>query len=106
GALERALETLLYDEAEHARVAERVREFAKTMKWAVVLRPLIAFCLNPRHAPDLALGIEPASSYQVRRLTTRVKGMEASSSWRLTAPLRAASDVVRGRFGGRNRRTD
>lgn len=106
GALERALETLLYDEAEHARVAERVREFAKTMKWAVVLRPLIAFCLNPRHAPDLALGIEPASSYQVRRLTTRVQGMEASSSWRLTAPLRAASDVVRGRFGGRNRRTD
>jgi glycosyltransferase involved in cell wall biosynthesis len=105
-ALEQALESLLYDDAERARVAERVREFAKTMKWAVVLQPLIAFCLNPRRAPDLALGIEPASSYQVRRLTTRVKGMEASTSWRLTAPLRAASDVVRLLLGRSNRRAN
>ncbi|HEY0258764.1 MAG TPA: glycosyltransferase [Lacisediminihabitans sp.] len=101
-ALERALEDLLYDDAERLRIAGRVGEFSQTMKWAVVLQPLIAFCLNPRQATDRALGIEPASSFQVRRLTTRVQGMEASSSWRLTAPLRAMSDMIRAVRGRRS----
>jgi hypothetical protein len=51
--------------------------------------------VDPKPAMDLSLGIEPASSYQLRRLATRIKGMEASTSWRVTAPLRFTSDAVR-----------
>jgi glycosyltransferase involved in cell wall biosynthesis len=98
-ALEAALEELLYDEVESVRVAKRVGEFAETMKWAVVLKPLIAFCLSPRHAPDLALGIEPASNFQVRRLSTRIRGIESSTSWKITAPLRATADGIRALLG-------
>lgn len=94
-ALEIAIEELLYDEPERLRVAKRVGEFANRMKWATVLEPLIAFCLNPTAAPDRALGVEPASSYELRRLTTRIKGMERSRSWMITAPLRLATDAVR-----------
>jgi glycosyltransferase involved in cell wall biosynthesis len=94
-ALEKALESLLYDDAERAETATRVGEFAQTMKWATVLKPLIEFCRAPRRATDLARGIQPASSYEVRRLQTRVEGMEASSSWRITAPFRAVSTALR-----------
>ena len=100
-ALEIALEELLYDEDERVRVATRVGEFAETMKWAVVLKPLIAFCLAPRQAADLALGIEPASDFQARRLSTRIRGMESSTSWKITAPMRMASDAIRSILGRR-----
>jgi glycosyltransferase involved in cell wall biosynthesis len=94
-ALEHALEDLLYDESERLRVAKTVGDFSRAMTWANVLKPLIAFCVDPKPAMDLSLGIEPASSYQLRRLATRIKGMEASTSWRVTAPLRFTSDAVR-----------
>ncbi|WP_349904886.1 glycosyltransferase family 4 protein [Parafrigoribacterium humi] len=102
-ALVQAIDEVLYDDAENARVSARVTEFAATMTWAIALQPLIQFCMNPHQAQDRSLGIEPASSYQVRRLTTRVAGLEASLSWRITAPLRATTDGVRKLLGLRRK---
>jgi len=94
-ALEQALEALLYDEDLRSSVARRVGQFAHSMRWSVTLRPLIDFCVNPHRAADFVAGIEPASSYELRRLTTRVKGLESSTSWRVTAPLRAVGVLAR-----------
>jgi glycosyltransferase involved in cell wall biosynthesis len=93
--LEQALESLLWDDVERARVSARVGEFGLTVRWANVLKPLIEFCLDPHRAGDLEQGVEPSSSFDVQRLTARVAGLESSMSWRVTAPLRATTDFLR-----------
>ncbi|MBC7592035.1 MAG: glycosyltransferase [Salinibacterium sp.] len=94
-ALEEALDGLLYDDEERLRLAARVKEFAATMTWSIVLAPLIAFCVSPRPAPDRKLEAILVASDEVRGLAIRVEGMESSTSWRVTAPLRRASDLAR-----------
>jgi glycosyltransferase involved in cell wall biosynthesis len=102
-ALEAALEELLYDDVQRAEIARRVGEFSRTMTWAKVLRPLIDFCLAPQRARDLVAGLEPSSSFEVQGLRARVEGLESSLSWRVTAPLRATTDLLR-RMSGRGGR--
>ncbi len=91
GALRTALEELLYDEARAATVRQNVQGYAQRMRWSTVLAPLIAFCLNPRHAPDIAAGVVSPRQQQRHDLAVRIAGLEASSSWRITRPIRWVS---------------
>jgi GT2 family glycosyltransferase/glycosyltransferase involved in cell wall biosynthesis len=52
-ALERALETYLYDDGAVARARANVQEFAHQYTWSTVLSPLVEFCRLPRRAADL-----------------------------------------------------
>jgi len=63
-ALEAALWRLLDDWEMAERCRARVAEVRQRFRWSVVLEPLVAFCRDPRPAPDLALvhsGGAPAS---------------------------------------------
>lgn len=95
-ALELALESLLFDDEEHSATVLRVVEFAKTMTWDRVLEPLVRFCLVGERAPDLALGIPLVGTQTEIALRTRIAGLEASFSWRVTAGLRAISSAAKG----------
>jgi GT2 family glycosyltransferase len=70
-ALERALETYLYDDQAVATAKANVREFAIQYQWSTVLRPLVDFCRLPRRAADLSYELgEPvgaASPFERRR---------------------------------------
>jgi hypothetical protein len=52
-ALEEALLRLLSDKEMAATCRARVAEVRKSFRWSVVLEPLVAFCRQPRRAPDL-----------------------------------------------------
>jgi hypothetical protein len=52
-ALEEALLRLLSDPEMAAACRARVAEARKAFRWSVVLEPLVAFCREPRRAPDL-----------------------------------------------------
>ena len=52
------------------------------------------------HALGRARSELASGSHQVRHLTQRLAAMEASGSWRLTAPLRAVLGAARGETGG------
>ncbi|WP_291810534.1 glycosyltransferase [Cellulomonas sp.] len=54
-ALERALETYLYDDEAIAQARSNVRVFAQDYRWSRVLAPLVEFCRFPRRAADLQL---------------------------------------------------
>ncbi|TQL48649.1 glycosyl transferase family 1 [Homoserinimonas aerilata] len=94
-ALERALEEVLFDEAGHAATRARVAEFAESMRWPIVLKPLVDFCLTGERAPDLIENVELTGMVKLRELRTRVEGLESSFSWRVTKPIRSLSDVVK-----------
>jgi glycosyltransferase involved in cell wall biosynthesis len=91
GALAAAIEELVYDDAAHAEATARVREFASTMVWSEVLKPLVEFCVAPRQAPDRIQGVVSERTRIVADLNRRVAGLENSASWRVTAPLRAVT---------------
>ncbi len=59
-ALERALETYLYDAAEVAATRERVIAYARSATWSTSLQPLVEFCRMPRRAADLVYDIGEA----------------------------------------------
>lgn len=94
-ALEEALEVLLYDEDRHATTAQRVHEFGRSMTWSKALAPLAAFCEAPHVAPDRDSPMELPQAKHIRQLELRVQGLEASTSWRVTRPLRWAIDKIR-----------
>ena len=94
-ALELALEQMLFEDEEHAATVERVRAFAATMTWDRVLAPLVAFCLNGRRAADLSRHLVLAGVERETALRVRVDGLERSFSWRITAPIRKVTGLLR-----------
>jgi hypothetical protein len=52
-ALARAVDELLSDDAARANAAAAVRKVAPEFAWSRTLAPLVAFCDEPRRAPDL-----------------------------------------------------
>ena len=106
-ALETALEEMLYDEAEIARVRERVAAFAVAYRWSAVLAPLVDFCRNPRRAADLAhtSGIVPPRRKKAarRRLDLRTDVKLARGYFRVGGVRELGRRVggrVRRVFGG------
>lgn len=96
-ALESALEALLFDEELATETAARVAVFAESIRWRLALVPLIEFCLYGERAPDLAQKLRTAALARIAGLEARIDGLEASFSWRMTAPLRAVSRRLRRR---------
>lgn len=93
-ALVDAIEGLLFDEQRLAATAVRVKTYAVDQTWSRMLDPLIAFCANPRPAADRERGVISQRNQIVADLNKRIAGMESSSSWRLTAPLRRLGATV------------
>jgi len=96
-ALEAALEDVLYADGEKARITANVRRFASTMKWSTVLAPLVAFCAAPYRAPDNVRPVMTPRNVQIHELQLRVAGLEQSTSWKITRPLRWLTTAVRSR---------
>lgn len=94
-ALEAALEDVLYKDGEKARITENVKRFAETMKWSTVLAPLVAFCSNPVRAADNARPVMTPRNVQIHELQLRVAGLEQSTSWKITRPLRWFTSLAR-----------
>ncbi len=99
-ALAAALEELLFDDEARARISANVAAFAQQMTWSRSLRPLVEFCKNPAPAPDRVQGIVSERTRITADLNKRIAGLEASSSWKLTRPLRAISERLAGRRRG------
>ena len=93
-ALDKALEGLL-DEDENEEVSRRVAEFATSMRWEQALKPLLEFCVSGGKAPDLELHLKTAEQRHIADLNLRIAGLENSLSWRVTAPVRKISTVLR-----------
>lgn len=87
-ALESALEDLLYTPGEHDRARQNVTRYAQQLKWTDMLRPLIAFCMNPHRAADNQRGVVSPRNRRAADLQFRIDGLENSTSWRLTKPIR------------------
>jgi glycosyltransferase involved in cell wall biosynthesis len=95
-ALETALADVLFDEDENARIRGNVREFAQGMHWSTTLEPLVRYAKAPYRAADRVRGVISERNQVVADLRKRVAGMESSSSWRITAPIRSASTWLGG----------
>jgi glycosyltransferase involved in cell wall biosynthesis len=87
-----ALEETLYDDDLRRQLQDNVKAFAASYHWSTALKPLIDFCLDPRQAPDRAV-VSPRNEY-VRSLHNRIDGLEQSTSWKMTKPLRWLTDRV------------
>jgi glycosyltransferase involved in cell wall biosynthesis len=87
-ALEEALDDLLYSEGERTRAKTNVVRYARDLKWADMLQPLVEFCLNPHRAADNVRGLLSPRNQRVADLEFRIMSLERSTSWRLTRPLR------------------
>lgn len=87
-ALELALESALYDDDLHASFVENVRGFAQDMTWSNALKPLLEFVQNPRRASDDPVRLVTPLRKRMTDLEIRVAGLESSTSWRVTQPLR------------------
>ncbi|AEG45120.1 glycosyltransferase [Isoptericola variabilis] len=73
-ALERALETYLFDEEAVAAARSNVDEFSHTLRWNRVLEPLVQFCRFPRRAADLAYELdEPDTKAETYRRPRSVR---------------------------------
>ena len=99
-SLAQALETVLYSANVRSRVKNNVEAFAQTMKWSIVLRPLVAFCLDPKRAADHTRGVLSlrnnllsVRNQHLKDLRVRIDGLEKSTSWRITRPLRLLSNI-------------
>ncbi|MDY7542775.1 MULTISPECIES: glycosyltransferase family 4 protein [unclassified Cryobacterium] len=95
-ALVEALEAVLFDETALAKRRERVQALAETMTWSKTLLPLVAFCTNPRKAADREYGVISQRNQILADVRKRLAGVETSSSWRVTAPLRWAGRTIAG----------
>ncbi|MET3566358.1 glycosyltransferase involved in cell wall biosynthesis [Leifsonia sp. 563] len=93
-ALEAALGEVLFDDAERERIRENVRAFAGRMHWSTTLEPLVRYVRAPYPAADRVRGVISQRNQITADLRKRIAGMEASSSWRVTAPLRLAGEWV------------
>lgn len=99
-ALASAIETVVYDERKNKTYVQHVATFATTMTWSTTLERLVDFCLNPAPAADRTTGFKSEREQTRDSLETRIQGLESSTSWKLTAPIRAIS----GFFQARRRR--
>ncbi|MGH1547835.1 glycosyltransferase family 4 protein [Leifsonia poae] len=93
-ALAAAIEELLYDADARERIGANIAAYAQEHTWEHTLRPLVAYCADPTPAPDRVAGIVSERTRVTNDLHKRIRGLESSSSWRLTRPLRAASEWV------------
>jgi glycosyltransferase involved in cell wall biosynthesis len=73
-ALEDALMRLLYDREMAEGCRARAARVRRRFRWSVVLEPLVAFCRDPRRAPDL---VAPAGAARPTSLTAPVGQAEA-----------------------------
>ena len=87
-ALAQAIDEVLYDEDSRAARLDRVRALASSMTWSQSLAPLIAFCAHPRVAADREYAVISQRNQILADVRKRLAGVESSSSWRLTAPMR------------------
>jgi GT2 family glycosyltransferase/glycosyltransferase involved in cell wall biosynthesis len=75
GALEAAIERVLYDEAFRLEVKANIARVRETYTWPAVLEPLVNFANEPAHAPDLlasgAIALGPAKPKRERRPAKR-----------------------------------
>ena len=93
-ALAQAIEELLYDGAARERIAANIAVYAREHTWEQSLRPLVAFCSDPSPAPDRVAGIVSERTRVTNDLRKRIRGLEESTSWKLTRPMRGASEWV------------
>lgn len=111
-ALAAALEHLLYDDEEAARARRNVAAYAPELTWSNAVKPLVAFVSAPRRAADHARIAEAHARDLADRdlerraregstdedlLNLRIRQLESSASWRVTAPLRRLMGVLRRR---------
>jgi len=93
-ALTAALGDVLFDEDARVGYIARIAEFATTMRWAQVLLPLLEFVADPRHAPDDPRHLATPRTRIINDLETRIRGVESSTSWRITRPIREVKDAL------------
>jgi len=93
-ALHDALDRLLFNDDVRAATAVRVRAFAASLTWSQTLRPLVDFVRSPYRAADSVAGIVSRRNQTMADLEKRVTGIEASSSWRITRPLRSLGELA------------
>lgn len=93
--LEAALERVLFDDEVHGAMTAASKRLADQLKWEKVVEPLVRFVTTGERAPDLAQGLRTTPVLKISALEGRVRGLEESVSWRVTAPLRALSTAVR-----------
>jgi glycosyltransferase involved in cell wall biosynthesis len=98
-ALASALDKLLYDEETRQQTSKRVTAFSQSMTWEKVLQPLVEFCSTPHVASDHNAPMELPQARQIRDLRTRIRGLESSTSWKITRPIRLVSEGVRRALG-------
>jgi glycosyltransferase involved in cell wall biosynthesis len=116
-ALAEALEKVLYDDAASEAVRRNVRAYAPELVWSNAVKPLVDFIESPRRAADHdqvsaaheadmlarqraqeASAVPDADSGDERReLEERIRTIESSASWRVTAPLRKVMSTIRRR---------
>lgn len=121
-ALVAALERTLFH-SDIAKLRENVRAFGRSYEWDRALEPLIRFCLEPKHAADYPTSrIESLDADRARHVevleakilelsgqlgTVRDKLVSTrdeldrvyeSTSWRVSAPVRAAGRLRNRRF--------
>jgi glycosyltransferase involved in cell wall biosynthesis len=77
-ALEGALDRLLGDREMAERCRERASVVRERFRWSAVLEPLVRFCREPRHAPDLGARLETKSAHEL--VPTEVATATATSA--------------------------
>jgi len=92
-ALADALAEVLYDDDVSARMRANVAAYAQRMTWSQVLKPFVDYCAQPWRAPDLLDRVGTAQDVAIRELEKQVAGLKASTSWRVTRPLRWLAEL-------------
>jgi len=92
-SLVHAIESVVYDDSKHSVHSKNVAVFSQTMTWSKTLSSLIRFCLAPHPAADRSTEFMSERARIKESLEVRIDGLESSTSWRLTAPLRAVSGL-------------
>lgn len=93
-ALVAALESCVYGE-DAPRYRANVGAYAERMRWSNVLEPLAEFCRAPKPAVDR--GVRSVRRQERDAMQVRIDGLERSTSWRITKPIRWVAS--RGRSG-------
>jgi glycosyltransferase involved in cell wall biosynthesis len=94
-ALASAIERLVYESDRLTATAARVSAFAPELQWTNALAPLVAYCGAPYPAADHPRSGEQIEDGTTAELRLRLASFESSHSWRVTAPLRALSQMIR-----------
>ena len=78
-ALTVALLSLIEDLPARQTAAEASRRLGEAYRWDVVLEPLLAYCRNPRRAPDL---LDPVAQWNLQRPFEPVRAPTPQAGWR------------------------